>query len=138
MVDPEVTRHWVHRYGPYVGAVLAARLTLDRLLPDRVDPAAPGGSAPDASLLETGFDVLRSAVELAATTRPVPDQEADAAFRSALDSLHRAAVTFVHPSGRLDTVRMLLSQADRQLIGLRDRLITPLNQPRSTLARARD
>lgn len=133
-----MTRHWVRRYGPYVGAVLAARLTLDRLLGDRIDPTPTGVPARDASLLETGFDVLRSAVELAARTGPVPDEEADAAFRSALDSLHGAALTFVHPSGRSDTVRTLLVQADRQLITLRDRLMASLTPPRNTLARARD
>jgi hypothetical protein len=138
VVDPEVTRHWVRRYGPYLGAVLAARMTLDRLLAEPVEHAAVGGSAPEASLVDAGFDILRSAVELAARIRPVPDQEADAAFRSALDSLNRAAVTFMHPSGRVETVRTLLAQADRQLIRLRDRLMAPLSEPHSALARARE
>jgi hypothetical protein len=115
-VDPEVTRHWVGRYGPYVSAVLAARLTVDRFL---TEGSALGGrrAVPtDLPSLAGALDVLRAAVDLAMQADPHPDPDAQAALATALDLLRRAAVTFGYPARHLPAVRELLAQADRYLV----------------------
>jgi hypothetical protein len=121
-MDPEVRRRWIGRYGPYVSAVVAARLAVERLLSASTDATGRCLKAADLRLLAAAFDVLRATAELAEQAAPTPDDEARAALQAALDALRAAAWAFAHPGRRLDAVRELLTAADVNLLRWGDRM----------------
>jgi hypothetical protein len=108
----------MERYQPWLVAVVAARLLVERLVTVPRPATGAGTVSIEPPLAAEAFDVLREAVALLSAAPAVPVREAESARQDALDALGRAALVFSHPSRPPGPVRDLLARADRALVSL--------------------